>query len=258
MSVAIDGHDPPARPEQVGEGQRERPLPAPMSAHVPPGSTAGAEQADVVGVVHRLAGVLEPGRDAVDGQLDEAQDALALRVVGRQRAQPGEQPDLELGQRVDVRVAQRDRALEDRRPVEQPLAPGDPRRSATVRRYSVSIASQRRSSPGPVASAGVQPGDPHVGLGQAHLGVVEQARQERPVARRAGRVASSPASPWARRYASSACPRPYQPGRLSRDCDQANTHGIARSESIDGRLVAPPARRRPRPEPQGRQLVDRA
>ena len=47
-------------------------------------------------------------------------------------------------------------------------------------------------------------------------------------------IASSPASPCAARYASSAVPRPYQPGRLIRACDQANVHGIARSESIVG------------------------
>ena len=70
-------------------------------------------------------------------------------------------------------------------------------------------------------------------------------------------IASSPASPCAARYASSACPSPYQPGRLIRACDQANVHGIARSESIVGRLVAPAARGRPRPEPQVGQLADR-
>ena len=33
--------------------------------------------------------------------------------------------------------------------------------------------------------------------------------------------------------ASSAVPSPYQPGRLARDCDQAKTHGMARSEAIE-------------------------
>ena len=47
-------------------------------------------------------------------------------------------------------------------------------------------------------------------------------------------MASMPASPCAARYASSACPSPYQPGRLIRACDQAKVHGIARSESIVG------------------------
>ena len=55
--------------------------------------------------------------------------------------------------------------------------------------------------------------------------------------------------------ASSAVPRPYQPGRLARDWDHANTHGIARSESMSGgaaAAAAPPGRdagREPRPRP---------
>ena len=34
--------------------------------------------------------------------------------------------------------------------------------------------------------------------------------------------------------ASSAVPRPYQPGRFARACDHAKTHGIARSDAMSG------------------------
>lgn len=71
------------------------------------------------------AGALQPGRDPVHGQLDEPQDAVAIWVIGCHRAQPGEQSDLELGQRVDIRVAQADRALTGGRAIEQTLAAGD-------------------------------------------------------------------------------------------------------------------------------------
>ena len=61
--------------------------------------------------------------------------------------------------------------------------------------------------------------------------------------------------------ASSAVPSPYQPGRLARACDHANTHGIARRRhaSTSGALRAaarrppatrPPAPGRPRPRPE--------
>ena len=64
------------------------------------------------------AGVLQPGRDPVDGQLDEPEHGFARGIVGFERAEPGEQAHLELRERVDIRVAQRDRTLEHRRVVE--------------------------------------------------------------------------------------------------------------------------------------------
>ena len=60
-----------------------------------------------------LARVLESGRHPVDRELDEPQDALAFRIVGWQRTQPGKQADLQFGQRVDVRVTQRHGPLQD-------------------------------------------------------------------------------------------------------------------------------------------------
>ena len=71
-------------------------------------------------------------------------------------------------------------------------------------------------------------GDPPVGLGQAHLRPVEQYREQRPVPvglPRPGQPAGAAAT------AASPLPRPYQPGRFSRVCAQANTHGIARRSS---------------------------
>ena len=145
----------PPGPSRSARARVNAPSPAPMSAHVAArlDRRRGAGRRDRAWSTP-LAGVLEPGRDPVDGELDEAEQALALRVVGRQRPQPGEQPDLQLRQRVDVRVAQRDRPPQDRLAVEQPLAAGDAQRaSATVRRYSASIAAQRRRRSSPGASA---------------------------------------------------------------------------------------------------------
>jgi len=50
--ISIDRDDPPARAEQIGEGQGERPVPRP---DVRPGAArldGRPEQADVIGVVH--------------------------------------------------------------------------------------------------------------------------------------------------------------------------------------------------------------
>jgi len=54
------------------------------------------------------AGVLEPRRDPVDGQLDAPEHLDTARVADGERPKLGEQPDLELGQRVDVRVSELD------------------------------------------------------------------------------------------------------------------------------------------------------
>ena len=50
---------------------------------------------------------------AVDGELDETLEPIALRVVRRPGAEVGKQPDLHLRQRIDVWVAQAYRAGED-------------------------------------------------------------------------------------------------------------------------------------------------
>ena len=43
----------------------------------------------MVGVVHRLSGALQSGRDTVDGQLHQSEDAVALGVVGSRAAAAG-------------------------------------------------------------------------------------------------------------------------------------------------------------------------
>ena len=205
----------PPGPSRSARASVNAPSPAPMSAHVPPGSTAARSRRDVIARGPRLlAGALEPGRDAVDGQLDEAQHAVALGIVGRHRAQPGEQPDLELGQRVDVRVAQRDRALQDRRAVEQALASGDPaeqrRRSGGTRPRSRPSGGRRRRR---VASAAYSRATPMSAL--ARLISALSRRLARNGQSRASRaIASSPASPCAARYASSAVPEPVPAGQV--------------------------------------------
>ena len=243
--VAVDRDDPPAGPEQVGECQRERTLPRPRCRPTsrPARRPLGAARRDPRGPPAYPV-LWRPGRHAVDGQLDEPEDAFALRVVRRHRAQAGQQPDLELRQRVDVRVAQRDRPLEDRRPVEQPLAPGDPRRAA---RRSGGTRSRSRPSGGRrrrrVASAAYRRATPMSALARLISALSKRLdRNGQSRTSRAERVHARPRRGRAR-YASSACPSPYQPGRLMRACDQAKVHGIARSESIVGRLVAAPAAR---------------
>ena len=46
--ISIDRHDPPARPEQIGEGQRERALPRPDVGPRAAGLDGRPEQADVI------------------------------------------------------------------------------------------------------------------------------------------------------------------------------------------------------------------
>ncbi len=114
--IPIDRDDPPAWSEQIGQRERECPVSGPHIGPRSAGLDGGPQQPDVIGVVHggSLARALEPGRDAVDGEMDEAEDALPLGIAGRQRPHPGEQPDLELRERIHVRVAERDRSLQDR------------------------------------------------------------------------------------------------------------------------------------------------
>src|SRR4029077_14587097 len=59
-----------------------------------------------------LAGVLEAGGYAVDGEQEEAFEALAFVVLGVRVAQGGQGAELEVGQGVHVGVAERDGAGE--------------------------------------------------------------------------------------------------------------------------------------------------
>ena len=67
----------------------------------------------------RSAGVLDAGRHAAHREVHQSLQLRATRVAGRQLAQRREQTDLDLGQRIHVGVAQRDRALELGHRVEQ-------------------------------------------------------------------------------------------------------------------------------------------
>ena len=71
------------------------------------------------------AGRLEAGRDAVDRQLDEPEQPIALRIVRRAGSQSGQQHHLERRERVDVRVAKDDPPAKLRVVGEQVLAAGD-------------------------------------------------------------------------------------------------------------------------------------
>ena len=85
---------------------------------------------------------------------------------------------------------------------------GDRRARGAVRSYSASTAAGQVVA---VAEGEVARGDRPVGLGQAHLRVVEQRREQRP-----GLVgARARAAPRGSSTAARPLPRPYQPGRLT-------------------------------------------
>ncbi len=179
--IPIHGDDPRARAEHVGEGERECSLPRP---DVRPGATRtwdpAPDEGDVVAVVHRQPVFCRPAATPFTDIWTRRRTRGALRVVGREGTEPGQEAHLELRQGVHVRIAQPDRALEHRGPVEQVVATGHPqeqRDRAVVLRLdrlpaSLAILARRERR--------VPAGDPHVGLGQDHLRVVEHGRQERP------------------------------------------------------------------------------
>jgi hypothetical protein len=85
--IAVERDHARAMPEQVGQCERERATPG---ADIRPALTgrdafeAGPQLRDVIGVIHvlPLTGVLQPGRNPVDGQLDEPEDRFARGIVG--------------------------------------------------------------------------------------------------------------------------------------------------------------------------------
>ena len=184
------------------------------------------------------------------------QDPAALRIVRREASQALEQPDLELGQRIDVRIAKFHRSLEDRRAVQQPLPAGHP---AEHRDRPPVLGFDRVPAP-VVARAGgqcrIEPSDAHVGLGEAHLGVVEEARQERPVPGEPGdRV--EPGVAMHRPVGLQGEAQPVPAGQVD-PCLGPGEGPRDRPQRIDRRRrILPPTRRRPRPQAKVGQLADR-
>ena len=81
---------------------------------------------------------------------------------------------------------------------------------------------------------GVARRDREIGLGEHHRHVRQHAAEERPALVHLGEQrepAGAPAA-CAARNASTAVPKPYHPGSISRHWPQLNTHGIARRSSI--------------------------
>ena len=100
----------------------------------------------------RLPRVLEPGGDPVDRRPDDVPDrAASSRGAQAGVAQPPEQLHLDRRQRVDVRVAQLDRAGERRVAGEEPVAPVTSSSSRTERAYSASIMARIAVASAPAA-----------------------------------------------------------------------------------------------------------
>src|SRR5665811_1049489 len=101
------------------------------------------------------------------------------RVIVGQAAKAPQQQDLELVERIQVRRAQRDRALEGRHAVEERGAAGDAKqeadRSGVLGLHVLGHADAVRTRQRGVAAA-----HRHVAPGEGDLGVLEQAAEERP------------------------------------------------------------------------------
>ena len=152
----------------------------PMSRPAPPPAAAARRgRGDP-----RSARVLEPGRDAVDGELDEAQDAA--RAPGRRAASARRRAS----SRTWSSDSESTYGLRSTIERWRTGAPSSSRSRPVTRRSSadraVVLGLDRSPSAGrrrvAVGERGVGASHAHVGLGQAHLGVVEQAREERPLA----------------------------------------------------------------------------
>ena len=162
---------------------------------------------------------------------------LASSASNRSRSSrpPGapalQQVDLHEVHRVDVGIAQLDRALQRRIGIEQLAAVLDGEhllaRQPRTRRADVAAeAAQRLGRERVVVLRDLQ-----IGARQHRLDVVDEVAQEEPAgamprAAAAGRSCSTTARKPA--------PAPYQPGSMWRDCDQANTHGTGSRPAMPG------------------------
>src|SRR6185295_13984531 len=96
-------------------------------------AAAGAAAAAAAAVAGRssaspseLTGVPEAGRDPIHGENDHLAERLALRPLRiREGAQPAQHLDLQIVERVDVRISQLDGALDDGLAVHQRAMPGE-------------------------------------------------------------------------------------------------------------------------------------
>ena len=173
--------------------------------------------------------------------------------ISRRSSQLRERAQLQVGQRVHVRVAQRDRPGQHRPVGQQPVVPGDRQHQPPGQ---VVLGQHRGGQVVPAAERQVAGGDPAVGLGQAHLGVVQQHGEQRPAP--VGRPdPGQPAGP-------ADAPRPARcPGRTS----PAGSAGSAPRRTPTGSPAGRPGRRRgarpaapgrPGPDPQPADLLQRA
>src|SRR3990172_4630267 len=116
---------------------------------------------------------LEAGGNAAHGEPDEPLEVLARCVPGGERPEPRQAADLELGEGVDVGVAELDRAGDGRRVLQEP-APAGELEDGPDRAFELGF---DRGPSGIVTGFGgercVPPGDAEVGAGEGELGVVD-------------------------------------------------------------------------------------
>ena len=127
-----------------------------------------------------LSGVAQTGGDAVDALQHGGFDIFVVRRVGI-GAQAAQQFDLHVAQRIDIRVAAGDRAFQDLAVVEQGFDLGDlADQSAGALMLGGDGSVERVAKRFVGRKVGIQARDVHVGLGQNHLRVVDQRREEGP------------------------------------------------------------------------------
>ena len=205
------------------------------------------------------AGVLEPGRDAVDRRPDDAPDAGRASAGARsRRPEPAEQLDLDGRQGVDVRVPELDRAGERRRARRaagrRPVTRSSRR---TDRANSASIVARIAARVGARRQVRVAAERPEVRLGERQLRVVEHGREERPAPVQVRELLERRPTARARRP-----PRAPCRGRTSRAGSRATATrrtptGSRAASAMSGALVRRRQRRarprgRPRPDPSPR------
>ena len=189
-----------------------------------------------------------------DRARERSAQALAALVVERRVAPGVQQLDLHGVDRIDVRVAQADRALHRRMPVEQLARAHD--REHRVDRALVLVDHERVHAVALGALGHEVEVEPRRSAGSTSRGSSRRSRRARGrTASRGTCGAACAAPPRVSASGPSAVPTPYQAGSRQRFCVHENTHGIARSPDSSPPPAGPS--RRPRADLEQRELVDR-
>ena len=125
----------------------------------------------------RLPGVLQTGGDAVHGEQKKLLHPTLIRVGCRAAAKRSQRTELEVAERIDVGIAQLDGPGEHAALLEQTGLIGD-REDALP--SSVVLGQDQIGDARLTAEAQIVGCHEAIGLGEAHLGVVDQDVQQRP------------------------------------------------------------------------------